>query len=119
MRLRTYAISDAEVKPYFALERMVAAAFDCAERLFGVRFIRREGLALYHPDVNAYEVRRRDDGDGHARRPLGRPRVAEEVEQLITVPLEADLLNGVAFLDEIRSESIPGLSSIEMIFACA
>src|SRR6187402_945790 len=37
---------------------------------------------------------------------------AEEVEQLVTVPLEADLLNGVAFLEEIRSESIPGLSSI-------
>jgi Cu/Ag efflux pump CusA len=31
-------------------------------------------------------------------------------------PLEADLLNGVGFLDEIRSESIPGLSSIEMVF---
>src|SRR5690348_3178429 len=27
---------------------------------------------------------------------------AAEVEQLITVPLEADLLNGVAFLDTIR-----------------
>lgn len=41
---------------------------------------------------------------------------AAEVEQLITVPLEADLLNGVAFLDEIRSESVNGLSSIDMIF---
>lgn len=41
---------------------------------------------------------------------------AEEVEQLITVPLEQDLLNGVAFLDEIRSDSVPGLSSIVMIF---
>jgi Cu/Ag efflux pump CusA len=41
---------------------------------------------------------------------------AEEVEQLVTVPLEADLLNGVAFLEEIRSESIPGLSSIVMTF---
>lgn len=41
---------------------------------------------------------------------------AEEVEAFITVPLEQDLLNGVAFLDTIRSESIPGLSSIEMIF---
>ena len=41
---------------------------------------------------------------------------AAEVEQLITVPLEADLLNGVAFLDEIRSESVPGLSSIVLIF---
>ncbi len=41
---------------------------------------------------------------------------AEEVEQLITVPLEQDLLNGVAFLDVIRSESVPGLSKIEIIF---
>jgi CzcA family heavy metal efflux pump len=41
---------------------------------------------------------------------------AAEVEELITVPLEQDLLNGVAFLDTIRSESIPGLSSIEMTF---
>ena len=41
---------------------------------------------------------------------------ADEVEQLITVPLEADLLQGVAFLDEIHSESVAGLSSIVMIF---
>ncbi|HEX2069868.1 MAG TPA: efflux RND transporter permease subunit [Actinomycetota bacterium] len=41
---------------------------------------------------------------------------AEEVEQLITVPLEQDLLNGVAFLDEIESASLPGLSSVLMTF---
>ena len=41
---------------------------------------------------------------------------AEEVEELITAPLEQDLLNGVAFLDVIRSESLPGMSRIEMIF---
>jgi CzcA family heavy metal efflux pump len=41
---------------------------------------------------------------------------AHEVEQLITIPLEADLLAGVAWLDVIRSESLPGLSKIEMIF---
>jgi Cu/Ag efflux pump CusA len=41
---------------------------------------------------------------------------AAEVEQLITVPLEQDLLNGVAFLDDIRSESVPGLSRVLMIF---
>lgn len=41
---------------------------------------------------------------------------AAEVEQMITVPMEADLLNGVAWLKEIRSESIPGLSSIVMEF---
>jgi CzcA family heavy metal efflux pump len=41
---------------------------------------------------------------------------AAEVEALITVPLEADLLNGVAWLDDIRSESVPGLSSIVLTF---
>jgi CzcA family heavy metal efflux pump len=41
---------------------------------------------------------------------------AQEVEQLITVPLEADLLNGVQGVDVIRSESLPGLSSIVLVF---
>lgn len=41
---------------------------------------------------------------------------AEEVEQMITVPMEQDLLNGVPWLDTIRSESLPGLSSIVLTF---
>jgi len=41
---------------------------------------------------------------------------AEEVEELITVPLEADLLNGVEGIDVIRSQSLPGLSSIVLVF---
>lgn len=41
---------------------------------------------------------------------------AAEVEQLITLPIEHDLLNGVPWLDQIRSESIPGLCSILLIF---
>src|SRR5690349_12366896 len=41
---------------------------------------------------------------------------ADEVEQLITVPLEADLLNGVPGVDVIRSSSVGGLSSIVMVF---
>ena len=40
-----------------------------------------------------------------------------EVEALITVPIEADLLNGVPWLQTIQSESTTGLSSIEMTFA--
>lgn len=41
---------------------------------------------------------------------------AAEVEQLITVPMEQDLLVGVAFLEDIRSESLPGLSRIFLTF---
>jgi Cu/Ag efflux pump CusA len=41
---------------------------------------------------------------------------APEVEAMLTVPMEADLLNGVAWLDQIYSNSVNGLSSIIMIF---
>jgi CzcA family heavy metal efflux pump len=41
---------------------------------------------------------------------------AKEVEQLITVPIEADLLAGTPWVDVMRSESVPGLSSIELTF---
>ncbi|HVF77538.1 MAG TPA: efflux RND transporter permease subunit [Solirubrobacteraceae bacterium] len=41
---------------------------------------------------------------------------APEVEQLLTVPLEADLLNGVEGVDIIRSKSLPGLSTITLVF---
>jgi peptidyl-dipeptidase Dcp len=60
VRQRRYAVDDAEVKPYFRLENMVQAAFDCAERLFGLRFTARADLPVYHPDVKAYEVRAAD-----------------------------------------------------------
>src|SRR3954471_6538081 len=41
---------------------------------------------------------------------------AEEVEQLVTVPLEADLLNGTKGVTVLRSESVPGASSIVLLF---
>ncbi len=41
---------------------------------------------------------------------------AAEVEQLVTVPLEQDLLNGVPWLDRIHSRSQPGLSAIDIVF---
>ena len=41
---------------------------------------------------------------------------AQEVEDLVTVPLESNLLSGVAWVDRMQSSSIPGLSSIVMTF---
>ena len=57
VRQQRYALDDAQIKPYFPLPRVVQAAFDCASRLFGLRFTAREDLPVYHPDVKAYEVR--------------------------------------------------------------
>ncbi|HJV72501.1 M3 family metallopeptidase [Ideonella sp.] len=56
VRQARYAIDEAELKPYFALDNMVQALFDCAGRLFGVRFEARPEIRAYHPDVKAYEM---------------------------------------------------------------
>jgi peptidyl-dipeptidase Dcp len=65
VRVARYALDEAELKPYFALPNMVSAVFDCAQRLFGVQFKRREDLAAYHDDVLTYEV------SGSDGRPIG------------------------------------------------
>ena len=57
VRQQRYALDDAQIKPYFPLPGVVQAAFDCAQRLFGLSFTAREDLPVYHPDVKAYEVR--------------------------------------------------------------
>jgi peptidyl-dipeptidase Dcp len=56
LRRVRFDLDDAEVKPYFPLEAMVAAAFDCANRLFGLSFVERRDIVAYHPDVRVYEV---------------------------------------------------------------
>jgi len=40
----------------------------------------------------------------------------EEVENLITNPMENEFFNGIPWLAKLRSDSAPGVSSIEMIF---
>ena len=62
VRRTHYAIDDAEVKPYFELGRVVQAAFDCAQRLFGLQFTPKADIPVYHPDVQAYEVRNATGG---------------------------------------------------------
>ena len=64
VRQRDYALDEAELKPFFALDNMVRAAFDTAGRLFGISFVERRDCKLYHPDVRAYEVR--DTASGRA-----------------------------------------------------
>jgi CzcA family heavy metal efflux pump len=86
--------------------RLLVVAVAAALMGFGVVQLRQMPVDVY-PEFTPPHVEVQTEALGLS---------AAEVEQLITVPLEADLLNGVAFLDEIRSESIPGLSSIELIF---
>jgi len=50
---------DAAIKPYFSLDHMIEAAFDCATRLFGITFSERKDIPVWHPDVRVWEVRDR------------------------------------------------------------
>ncbi|NPU11038.1 M3 family metallopeptidase [Bradyrhizobium sp. 83002] len=47
---------DAAIKPYLALDNMIAAAFDCATRLFGITFAERKDVPVWHPDVRVWEI---------------------------------------------------------------
>ncbi len=56
-RKAEHDLDEAELKPYFQLDRMIEASFDCANRLFRLEF-RGLDQPMYHPDVRAWEVTR-------------------------------------------------------------
>ncbi|MDA5093465.1 M3 family metallopeptidase [Aliiroseovarius sp. KMU-50] len=56
-RKEEHDLDEAELKPYFQLERMIEAAFDCANRLFGLEFSEMD-VPLYHEDARAWEITR-------------------------------------------------------------
>ncbi|MEZ8014744.1 MAG: M3 family metallopeptidase [Ascidiaceihabitans sp.] len=56
-RKELHDLDEAELKPYFQLNRMIDASFDCATRLFGLQF-KPLDVPLYHEDCRAWEVTR-------------------------------------------------------------
>jgi len=56
-RQAEHDLDESEVKPYLQLDRMIEAAFACANRLFGLEF-RALDVPLYHADCRAWEVTR-------------------------------------------------------------
>ena len=57
VRQTRYQLDDAETKPYFELNAMIGAMFDCAGMLFGLSFEEKLGVPMYHPDVRTFEVK--------------------------------------------------------------
>ena len=56
VRAARFDFNEAEIKPYVQLEKMIAAAFATAEKLFGITIRQHEGVEAYHPDVRVFEV---------------------------------------------------------------
>jgi peptidyl-dipeptidase Dcp len=66
VRKANFAFDEAQVKPYFELDRVLKdGVFYAAHELYGVTFIERADLPVYDPTVRTFEVK---DADGS---PLG------------------------------------------------
>jgi peptidyl-dipeptidase Dcp len=56
LRQEQYDFDEAQLKPYFQLSNIIAAAFDTAGKLFGLSFRERNDIPVYHPDMRTWEV---------------------------------------------------------------
>jgi peptidyl-dipeptidase Dcp len=56
VRRAKFDLDEAELKPYLVLDQVIAAAFDTAEKLFGIKAVERRDLPVWHPDVRAWEI---------------------------------------------------------------
>jgi peptidyl-dipeptidase Dcp len=62
VRKAEYDIDEAEVRPYFELDRVLKeGVFYTMNRLFGITFEERDDLPTYHPEVRVFDV---FDADG-------------------------------------------------------
>lgn len=60
VRKEKYDLNEDELRPYFPIEKVKHGNFLLAEKLFGLKFVKRTDLPVYHPEVEAYEVLNRD-----------------------------------------------------------
>lgn len=57
VRRARFTIDEAQLKPYFALDRVLRdGVFWAATQLFGIRFVERFDIPVYHPDVRVWEI---------------------------------------------------------------
>jgi len=63
VRKAKYDLDQAEIKPYFQLDNMIAAMFDAAGRLYDLDFKENTGdVPVFHPDVRTFIVTDKRDG---------------------------------------------------------
>jgi len=56
VRKAKYDLDEAQLKPYFKLENVVDGLIYTANKLYGIKFIKRTDLPIYDPEVMTYEV---------------------------------------------------------------
>lgn len=61
LRKEKYDLEEDQIKPYFKLENVREGAFAVANKLYGITLTELDGVPVYHPDVEVFEVK---DADG-------------------------------------------------------
>lgn len=56
LRKRLYDFDEEELRPFFALERVLQGLFETARRLYGVRVEANTQLPTWHPDVRVFDI---------------------------------------------------------------
>jgi peptidyl-dipeptidase Dcp len=56
VRKARHDLDEAAIKPYFQLDNIIAAAFETANRLFGLTFQEVRDVPRYHPDIRVWQV---------------------------------------------------------------
>jgi oligopeptidase A len=56
LRLSRYAVDEQEVRAHFPVERVLEGWQALLARLFGIRLVQRDDVAIYHPDARYFDV---------------------------------------------------------------
>ncbi len=60
LRKEKFNLEEEDIKPYFKLENVREGAFAVANKLYGITLTKLEGVPVYHPDVEVFEVKASD-----------------------------------------------------------
>lgn len=60
LRKEKFNLEEEDIKPYFKLENVREGAFAVANKLYGITLTKLEGIPVYHPDVEVFEVKAND-----------------------------------------------------------
>ena len=61
LRKEKYDLNEEDIRPYFQLDKVREGAFSVALKLYGLSFKEIKDLPKYHPDVQVFEIKDKDD----------------------------------------------------------
>ncbi len=90
LRTKKYAFDEEMLRPYFQMQNVRAGVFTVASQLYGITFTKLDNIAVYHPDVEVFEVK---EANG------------QHIGILLTDYFPRESKRGGAWMNEFRAQS--------------